>query len=224
MPTIWKSYSFDDGREWGDRYFGKHQFHEDFSVEPLEPGELGARFLRQIRYPLDRLETQSRQLADAAGVLNAAIAAGEKVYVVWQGHMPPTYIGKSDDGSWAVPVELHPFLPDQVERFRTAVPDGAMVLSLGYHGLDPIAARVWTDKNLRVIHLCGDHPDATWRDYGSVQQQIDLGFAFGDACVSIDKFPIRLFAPSGIAQSIAYDAIRAAMRTADDKTSAPTGE
>ncbi len=207
MPTMWKGYAWDDGREWGDRYFGKTQFHEDFSVPAVPAGDLGSRFVHQLRYPVNRLRAQSAALAKAADTLRSAIDAGETVYVVWQGHMPPTYIGKDFDSKWAVPVELHPFLPDQVARFRESVPDGALVLSLGYHGLDPVAAEVWKEKNLRVIHLCGDHPDPKWRRYDQLARQIDLGFAFGDACVTLDGYPIKLFAPSGVAQAVAWAAI-----------------
>ena len=36
---------------------------------------------------------------------------------------------------------------------------------------------------------------------------IDMGYAFGDACVKIDGYPLKLFPPSGIMQVIAYESI-----------------
>jgi len=215
MPTMWKSYSFDDGRSWGNRYFRKKQFHDDYTVAPIAAGELGRRFVGQIRYGLQRLRlTQTAKLRKAGRLVRQELAAGRRTVVAWQGHMPAAYVGKGADAAWARAVELHPFIADQIKRYRQATPDGALVLSLGYHGLDPAGRKVWQEKKQRVIHLSGDHPDATWRPGAETKVHVDLGFAFGDACVSIDGYPIRLFAPSGILQKVAYDAIDAEARSA----------
>ncbi len=208
MPPMWRGYAYADGPAWGEKYLGKLQFHDDLQVPPLTAGELGGRFLKQIRFPIQRLRGQADLLRDAAKYLSVEIAASRKVYVVWQGHMPPTYIGKREDAAWAVAVELHPKLEQQVEQYRKSVPDGALVLNLGYHGLDPIEAAVRREKNHRVIHMSGGHPDPTWQAGSEQLLRIDLGFAFGDACVTVDGYPQRMFAPSGIAQVIAYEAIQ----------------
>ncbi len=208
MPVMWKGYAFSDGHAWSDKYFGKLQFHDDYQVPSLTAGELGEHFLTQIRYPIRRLRGQADQLRQAASLLSDEIAAGRKISVVWQGHMPPTYIGKHEDDQWATAVTLHPSIPQQVDEFRKLVPDGAFVLNLGYHGLDPVEGALRREKHLRVIHLSGHHPDPAWQPGDDSLLRIDLGFAFGDACVSIDGYPIRLFAPSGIAQVVAYEAIK----------------
>ena len=209
MPTMWRGFAYADGRAWGEKYFGKTQFHDDFRVTALAAGELGRRFLTQIRYPIRRIRAQSEQLRRAASLMSDEIAAGRKIFVVWQGHMPPMYIAKNHDDQWATAVELHPFLPQQVDLYRQTVPDGALVLNLGYHGLDPIEAAVRREKHHRVIHMSGHHPDPAWQPADETLLRIDLGFAFGDACVTLDEYPQRLFAPSGIAQVIAYEAIKA---------------
>ena len=208
MPTMWRGYAYADGRAWGEKYFGKMQFHDDFRVPPLAAGELGGRFLKQIRFPINRLRRQAELLRDASKLMADEVSAGRKVYVVWQGHMPPTYIGKREDSALAVAVELHPSLEQQVEQYRKTVPDGALVLNLGYHGLDPIEAALRREKKQRVIHMSGGHPDPAWQPGPEQLLRIDLGFAFGDACVTVDGYPQRLFAPSGIAQVIAYEAIQ----------------
>jgi hypothetical protein len=209
MPPIWKSYAYADAKEWTERYFGKVQFHDDLHVPPMAPGELARRYLGQIRAALRRIEqTEADKLELAAARVSQEAAAGRKVIVTWQGHMPPMYIGQFGD-SWAVAAECHPFLPQQVEHYRKTTPDGALVLSLGYHGLDPIEAKLWQEKHQHVIHLCGDHPDPPWRDFTGTLDRIDLGFAFGDACVTIDGYPLRVGAPSGVLQLAAYDAILA---------------
>ena len=211
MPTIWKGYAYDDGRAWGEKYFKKTQFHADYQVSPIAAGDLGRRYLTQIRYPIRRLRRQGTELRKAARALTKEVAANRTVYVAWQGHMPLAYVGKGDDANWAKSIEFHPFLQQQVDAFDKVVPDAALVLSLGYHGLDPIQAETWNKKQNRVIHLAGNHPDNEWKPGDKLAQSIELGFAFGDACVSIDGYPLCLFAPSGIAQVLAYEAIQTEM-------------
>lgn len=209
MPTMWKGYAYDDGRAWGEKYFRKTQFHDDYDVPPIPPAELGRRYLVQIRYPIRRLRQQGGALRQAAKTIVDEISANRTVYVAWQGHMPISYVGKGDDQGWAQAVEFHPFLQQQVDAFKKAVPDNALVLSLGYHGLDPIQLATWQEKKHRVIHLAGDHPSRQWHSRQGLEQHIELGFAFGDACVSIDGYPLCLFAPSGVAQVLAYESIKA---------------
>ncbi len=216
MPTMWKSYSYDDGREWGDQYFGKHQFHPDLQIPPVAAGELGRRYLTQIRYPIREIARQENKLQQAARWLDEARGTQDVIPVAWQGHMPLSYVGKCGDDKWAQAVEFHPFLPTQVEAYRAATPDGARVLSLGYHGLDPIQAAVWQQEQQQVIHLCGSHPDPAWQPGPELVEHIDLGFAFGDACVSLKGYPLCLFAPSGVAQWVAYQAILRELNNLDD--------
>ena len=210
MPTIWKSYSHDDGKAWADKYFGKAQFHDDLSVPPHPKGELGRRWLTQIRSNLLRLKhTQLEGLTRAGKRIKAAHDAGEKVIVAWQGHMPQAYVGQFDDRDRMIAAELHPFLESQIKEYSSKTPNGALVLALGYHGVDPREIELWKRKSQKVILMSGEHPDPTWQPGQGLEQSIDLGFAFGDACVTLEAYPIRLFAPSGIMQLVAYEAILA---------------
>ena len=68
-----------------------------------------------------------------------------------------------------------------------------------------------------VIHLAADHPDRDWKATDGLLHQVDLGFCFGDACVSIEGYPICLFAPSGVAQAVAYEAIQAEMAAREER-------
>jgi hypothetical protein len=199
------------------------QFDDAYRVTPQPAGELGNAWLRQLRYPLRRMmQTQCDALAAAGQELHRDLAAGRKVVVVWQGHLAPGYVGHFGD-AWAIPAECHPFLDSQMADYRKATPDGALVVSLGSAGLDPAETAMWRSKHQRVIHLCGDHPDPAWRDYGAVAAHVDLNYALGDACVALDGYPARLFAPSGVLQLAAYDAIVSAAdgsaerRTRDDR-------
>jgi hypothetical protein len=39
------------------------------------------------------------------------------------------------------------------------------------------------------------------------RDRLDLGLAFGDACVPIEGYPIALFPPSGIVKAAAYECL-----------------
>src|SRR5439155_11380176 len=66
MPTMWKSFGYADAPSWGQRYLGKKQFHDDFSVAPVPPGELARSYVRQVRHALARLQTDEPKLVEAA--------------------------------------------------------------------------------------------------------------------------------------------------------------
>ena len=44
-------------------------------------------------------------------------------------------------------------------------------------------------------------------DQARLAASIDMGYAFGDACVAIDGYPLRVLPPSGVMQIAAYEAI-----------------
>jgi hypothetical protein len=208
MPTMWKSHAFEDAGEWNSRYFGKKQFHDDYRVAPIRATELGARYIENISDSIRQLQKQSAKLVDAGRQVAKEVAAGRKVIVAWQGHMPPAYIGKFDD-SWAMAMEMHPFLQSQLDQYAKNTPDEALVVALGYHGVDARSVAVWQRKKQRVIHMAGAPADPARVVRADLLQSIDLGFEFGDAYLSIDGYPIRILPPSGIMQLVAYDAIAA---------------
>jgi len=211
-PTMAKSYSYPDGPEWFARYLGKKQFHDEpeLQVPPQPPGALGHTYVERIRYLLRRLRI--RELTDlrrAAELVGEELAAGRKTVVAWAGHMPEGYVGLRDDSLWCQPVQLHPFLDAQRKAFRERTPDGALVIRLGYHGLDARALVLLREKKQRLVLLAGESEDPAWQPPRDVLVYVDLGWAFGDACVSVEGYPFPLFAPSGIMQAVAYEAIHA---------------
>ncbi|HQL65680.1 MAG TPA: hypothetical protein PLS78_07475, partial [bacterium] len=50
-----------------------------------------------------------------------------------------------------------------------------------------------------------EHPD--WKIPKNVLVYIDMGYSFGDACVWVEGLPIRILAPSGIMQVVAYECL-----------------
>lgn len=210
MPVMWKSFSYSNSQEWNDKYFGKHQFHDDLAVPPQPAGELGTRYLRQIRHTLRRLRhTQAETLHAAAKLIQDETAAGRQTYVAWSGHLG--YANPNPLAApWAKIIEVPPAYEASIAQWRESTPDEALVLRLGYHGQEPIDAQLFRDKRQRVIHLAGGYENPAHRPDPAAQVcSVDLSFAFGDACVSVEGYPIRILAPSGIAQLAAYGAIAA---------------
>ena len=211
MPTMWLSMAVPGWQEWTAKYLGKLQFHDDLTVPPVPAGELATRYLRSLRHTLRRLRlTQPAALHAAAKLVKDEQAAGRPTYVAWTGHLgygnPNPY-----DAPWAKVLEVPPGYEPSIATWRTGTPDGALVLRVGYLGQHPADAQAFRDKKQRVIHLAG-HPgdDPAYRPDPAAQAcSVDLGFAFGDACVNVEGYPIRILPPSGVAQLAAYGAIAA---------------
>lgn len=211
MPTMWLSMAVPGWQEWTAKYLGKHQFHADLTVPPVPAGELASRYLRSVRHTLRRLRaTQPAALHAAAKLVVDERAAGRPTYVAWSGHLgygnPNPF-----DAPWAKVLEVPPGYEPSIKLWREGAPDEALVLRVGYLGQHPADARLFRDKRQRVIHLAGDPgDDPAYRPDPAAQVcSVDLGFAFGDACVNVDGYPIRILSPSGVAQLAAYGAIAA---------------
>jgi hypothetical protein len=208
MPTMWKAYLYDDGREWGDRYLGKKQFHDEFQVPPIRRGRLAREFLQQMRAHIRRLErTQLPAVEKAATLIRDELKQGRKVVATAMGHMPWTFVAKYEDAQWAEAHDLHFNTPHQVENYLKKTADGALVVRLGYSGMHPEDRAIFERKNQRVILITAVDTHPGWEVPDNMAVVIDQGWTFGDACVSIPGYPIKLFPPSGVMQLVAYECV-----------------
>jgi len=218
MPTMWKAYSYEDGPAWGDKYLGKKQFHDDYHVAPIAPGDLGRTFLERIRYHVRKLERgELANVAKAADMIAAEHAQGRQTIIASMGHMAWTYVAKYEGQKWGRNADIHSNIRAQVDGYKKGTPDGALVLRLGYSGTDSVERDVFREKKQRVMYVTSE----TRRDgerssfLGSTVLNVpadallyvDMGYAFGDACVSIDGYPIPILPPSGIMQLATYECI-----------------
>jgi hypothetical protein len=215
MPTMWKAFLYPDAKAWMQRYLGKVQFHDDFAVSPVAPGELSHRLLEQFRSSLHFVRnTQSEKLAQAGKLIAQASAGGMKVPTLWTGHVG--YASPSVfDAPWSNVYEFVPSLQPCVEKHRQASADGALILRLGYCGQDPAEADLFRQMRQQVILFAGSAEDLTWRPGTETVVSVDLGYAYGDACLPLPGYPIRLFPPSGVLQLAAYGALAAEAQAAD---------
>jgi hypothetical protein len=212
MPTMWKSFGYADAPAWGQRYLEKKQFHDDFQVPPAAPGALARSYLHQVRHALSRLRADEPKLVQAADYVAADWRAGRKTVVAWSGHLgyarPNPF-----QAQWSQVVELEPTLAFEVEAYRKATPDGSLVLRLGGNGRTSREVELFAAMRQRVIYFAGDHPATAFRAPApDAVVDVPLGFAFGDACVPVQGYPIRILPPSGILQLAAFGAIEAQVR------------
>ncbi len=206
MPIMLKSGMTIDGVAWNARYAGA-QFHDDVTVPPVAPGELGRRYLERIRYMVARLRsTELSKLQKMAANIDAELRAGKKTVVASMGHMGMNFIGRFDDALWAVNDEVSDGLESQMKSYEKA-PDGALVLRLGYVGLHRDLYALFQRKQQRVMLIAAENPRAEFAIPAGYELRADPGFAFGDACVYIPGYPIPILPPSGVMQVAAYEAI-----------------
>jgi hypothetical protein len=208
MPTMWKSWAMKDGRDWSDRFFRKEKYHKDYSIAPIPKGVLAKAFLHRIRSQLLALEnTQLPTLRNFAQSIAKETKAGRRTIVASSGHMVMHYVGKYSDSAWADNIEVHENVESQLNNFRTKAPQSGLVLRLGYFGLSPKVDDLFKAKKSQVLLMAAENPRDDFASYLNYPDRLDLGLAFGDACVPIDGYPIALFPPSGIVKAAAYECL-----------------
>jgi len=117
------------------------------------------------------------------------------------------YVGKYSDSAWADNIEVHENVESQLNNFKTKAPQGGLVLRLGYFGLSPKVDDLFKAKKSRVLLMAAENPRPDFSAHLNYPDRLDLGLAFGDACVPIEGYPIPLFPPSGIVKAAAYESL-----------------
>ncbi len=210
MPAMWKAWITTDGRAWSDRYFQKTQFHDEFKVPPVPPGELAGRYLDRIRYLIERLQlTELPDIRAFAADIAAELRAGRKTTVASSGHMAMSWIGRWDDAAWAVNHEVHDNVDSQMQSFAKDTPDGGLILRLDAYGLHRSVQELFQNKKLRVLLITSENPRPEYAVPASYSRYVDMGYAHGDACVWLDGYPIPILPPSGVMQVAAYECLSA---------------
>lgn len=210
MPAMWKAWITADGREWSDRYFGKTQFHDEFKVPPVPPGELAGRYLARIRYLIDRFQrTELNDIRAFAGDIAAEVRAGRKTTVASSGHMAMSWIARWDDAVWAVNHEVHDNVESQMQSFAKDTPDGGLIVRLDAYGLHRSVNELFQRKKQRVLLITSENPRPEYAIPPSCSRYLDMGYAHGDACVWLEGYPIPILPPSGVMQVAAYESLNA---------------
>jgi hypothetical protein len=79
-----------------------------------------------------------------------------------------------------------------------------------------------TKKNQRVIWISSQNPNEALKIPAGLPNFIDMGWAYGDAAVSIEGYPIKVFAPSGIMQIVVFESINLEVLSRLPQAPAPT--
>jgi hypothetical protein len=208
MPPFFKSNMLEDSAEWNARYRGQMQFHDDYNIAPIAAGTLGREYLDAMRANIRWFEaTQLPGVEKAAGLIVSEVAQGRPVISALMGHAPDRYVGKYEDAAWSHPINLYN-APKILDKYRTGTPDGALVLRLGYTGLERPVADVLAEKKQRVLLITTANPRPEWQvPEDKMLVHIDMGWKFGDADLTSPGYPPRLLPPSGIMQIVAYESI-----------------
>ena len=207
MPPMYQSWMTADGPAWSSRYAGKMQFHDDLTVPPIAPGDLGRRYLARIGSMVARMKNaELPKLRSIAERIAAELREGRKTVVASLGHMVMNYVGRFDDSLWAVNHEVSPGADSQLKNYE-ATPDGALVLRLDANGLHGSIHELFKRKQQRVMLITSENPRAEAAIPPGYDLRVDPGIPFGDACVWIEGYPIPILPPSGVMQIAAYEGI-----------------
>jgi len=210
MPPMWQSWAVKEGKDWSEKYAQKIPFHEDLPVPPVAKGVLGQRYLDAIRDMIVRFgDTQLPAARKAAELVAAELAAKKLVYVLTSGHMPWVYVGRFEDKAWATPIDFHASVESQVKDVEAKVPEGALAVRLGYFGEADNGRELLAKKKLRLVMISAKNPYPEMALPAGSLVDIDLDMAFGDACVTLEQYPLKILPPSGIMQIVAYEAVNA---------------
>lgn len=161
---------------------------------------------------LGRIE--SPHLREMANRIADELKEGRKTIIAATGHMAMNFIGRYDDALWAVNQEMHDNANFQMKDFEKKMPDGTLVLRLESAGLHHSVHERFGRKHQRAMLATAENP----RPELAVPAQgyaprADYGFAFGDACVWLDGYPIPILPPSGIMQVAVYEGINVEVRS-----------
>ena len=151
--------------------------------------------------------TQLPQVNLAADFIAREQAGGKKTVAVSAGHMAWTLVGRYEDEAWAIPFDVHMNVYDQVDGYRKNAPDGALVLRLGYCGFHKSESELFQSKHNRVLLITAPHESPDFRYTANLPVQISTMAAFGDACVTIKGYPLRMFPVTGWMQVLAYESV-----------------
>ena len=82
------------------------------------------------------------------------------------------------------------------------------MLRLDSNGLHRSVHELCQRKPQRVLLLTAGNPRPEFAIPADRELRADFGSTFGDACVSLDGYPIPILSPSGVMQIAAYESIK----------------
>ncbi|MEO6052449.1 MAG: hypothetical protein ABIP97_00400 [Chthoniobacterales bacterium] len=218
MPYMYLSIVHSES-DWNKKHLNKGSgFHDDLKIAPIAPGILAHRYLDAARELIKRFaDTQLPAVDKAADLIAAETKAGRPTVVAYLGHSFNDSVGFAEDHVWAKYIEFFNFYgyvnPSSMLKYAKNTPNDALVLRIDHTGMHFNDWCMYIGKNQRVIHVSAPNNPKIRPDLEPPKDQlagsIDMGYEFGDAIVSIEGYPIKVFPASGFMQTVAYECINA---------------
>ncbi len=205
MPTMWKSMGAEGGAAWNEQHRDQ-RFHQTVPAV-VPPGALGRAYLDRVRSDLRTLyAAEIGRIVKVADWAMQAREAGRAVYTFANGHGPLRDPGCPHDPRYFRQLST----PDYTVDPAVTLAAGDVILYIGQGGMPvewgSFAQRdlpgdwrrtgvlvAWSFGNLWSAEFCRHvamiKPDEPF---------IDQHFAYGDATVWIDGYPIAILPDSGI--------------------------
>jgi uncharacterized phosphosugar-binding protein len=191
MPTMYQSVFVPGSQVWIPRYAGQ-DFHDDFTIAPLDAGSIGGVYLSAIRHSLLGIRhTQLSLFRQAGGMCADSLAAGHRVWYFCNGHHLGEQLGLPGDPSFMTPGN----------RDKLAVGASDVFFWLGYYDLPEPELTIASTAQCRSVWICGARPVHPI-PLGPDRVVIDPYWEFGDAVVAVPGYAIRILPPSGVIQTV----------------------
>ena len=201
MPTMFLSNGLPGAGERNGKYYNRYAFHPDMQIDPVPPGQLGPAYLTEIRRCLEGMrDHQIPALQEGGRRIANAIHAG---YTAWAvtlgGHMCRHQLGLPGDPGFLD--ASYALSYGGLAQVVVMNPRDALVY-MGW-AVDPLGPRdSLREKQFPSVMILGaqetvpfvPHP---WETY------VDPYWEYGDACVEVPGYDIKILPASGVVQTAA---------------------
>lgn len=198
MPTMYQSVFVPGSRDRNARY-SSYAFHEDRTIEPVPPGRVGRTYLAEIRRCFRALrEHQIPSFREGGQKVADVLKAGHKAWGVVLGHCLPYQFGLPGD-----PKVLDASIATKsVGEIQKAIGPKDALVYVGYYDFPEEEWQSLRSMGVPSIWITGG------RETKPVTPQpweihVDPYWTYGDACVEIPGYEVKILPPSGVIQTAA---------------------
>ena len=209
MPTMWQSVMVPGARDRNARY-RPLRFHEDLVVPAQAPGTLGNRYLDTITQEVGDLRKETSKFQAAGKAIRAAVRAGHKVFHANLGHYEPALLLPK-----TFPVTLTVLgtkAPETELREKAAA--GDVLLCIWYTELPAALLAAAKEKGVTSICCVAGNPPQP-HDLRLVDIFVDPHWVYGDAALALPNYDVKILPPSGVLNSLVFNAALAEAQGAE---------
>lgn len=196
MPTIYQSIFLPNGKERNARYSG-YSFHDDITVPSISPGRNGLDYLSELKRCFEEIRDTQLQLYEKTGKLAAdTIKNKHKVWCLAIGHHLPSQ--KSVPGDPNLFNMLYE--GEKIENIAPYINKDDMFIYIGYYHYPREELEFIRKLGLKSAWIQGGR-EVTKIEAFPEELHIDTKWKYGDACVEIPGYDVKILPPSGVIQT-----------------------